>query len=383
MKNAIQIQQYIKDKKPLISVHEHAFTYNHVPNNFINLKLNKHTFLGLPMKQWMLVPLDKVLQLIAWFPFSWFENTAQRQQIKNDINFVTTIKKQTSLEIFKESLSFETESINTLLMMNMQNGIGGVMNKSIEEQAQELMDIRDKYPNRVLIFYAIDPTDPNCIKDCWKYLNTYKFDGIKVYPSLGYLPSHPDLMALWVYCEKNKIPVVSHCSDATVRRTDNTYNIRGMLYNDEIYTLCNKIQYISDEGTVANYFNHPLQWMPVLKQYPNLYLDLAHFAGCGWSDYIQGKPSWVDGAITLMKTFPNVYADFSYTFSENVDFIKGLKTLMSSDSEILNKVLWGSDYYLDFLSMPYVQARKQFFDIIGDDLMNQIGRVNPRKFLNI
>jgi len=49
----------------------------------------------------------------------------------------------------------------------------------------------------------------------------------------------------------------------------------------------------------------------------------------------------------------------------------------------LNKVLWGSDYYLDFLSMPYVQARKQFFDIIGDDLMNQIGRVNPRKFLNI
>ena len=128
MKNAIQIQQYIKAKKPLISVHEHAFTYNHVPNNFINLKLNKHTFLGLPMKQWMLVPLDKVLQLIAWFPFSWFENTAQRQQIKNDINFVTTIKKQTSLEIFKESLSFETESINTLLMMNMQNGIGGVMN---------------------------------------------------------------------------------------------------------------------------------------------------------------------------------------------------------------------------------------------------------------
>lgn len=44
----------------------------------------------------------------------------------------------------------------------------------------------------------------------------HKFFGVKIYPSLGYLPSNPQLMEIFGLCEKKRIPVTAHCSGAIV-----------------------------------------------------------------------------------------------------------------------------------------------------------------------
>ena len=36
--------------------------------------------------------------------------------------------------------------------------------------------------------------------------------GIKIYPALGYYPFDVDLLALWLYCQQENIPITTHCS---------------------------------------------------------------------------------------------------------------------------------------------------------------------------
>jgi len=38
------------------------------------------------------------------------------------------------------------------------------------------------------------------------------FKGIKIYPPLGYLPTHPNLAPVFDYCVQYDIPITLHCS---------------------------------------------------------------------------------------------------------------------------------------------------------------------------
>src|SRR5574344_604452 len=82
------------------------------------------------------------------------------------------------------------------------------------------------------------------------------FAGIKVYPPLGFDPWPDDEMLrrkceiIYSFCEKNGVPVVSHCDDQGFRTIPIEESFK---------------------------YTSPERWSHVLEHYPELYLDLAHF----------------------------------------------------------------------------------------------------------
>lgn len=56
------------------------------------------------------------------------------------------------------------------------------------------------------------------IHDFLKDIGTNKdFHGVKLYPSLGFLPSHPNLIPIYEYCVANNIPITVHAAPATLK----------------------------------------------------------------------------------------------------------------------------------------------------------------------
>ena len=42
---------------------------------------------------------------------------------------------------------------------------------------------------------------------------TLIFKDIKIYPPLGYLPTHPNFCEIFEYCSRHNIPITLHCPE--------------------------------------------------------------------------------------------------------------------------------------------------------------------------
>lgn len=118
---------------------------------------------------------------------------------------------------------------------------------------------------------------------------------------------------------------------------------------------------------------------------------LAHFGGIGeWQRQINetrnpADPTWLKKIRELIKCgkYPNLYTDISYTifnFHENVPLLK----ILLEDEEILEKVLFGSDFYM-VESEKYSEKR---FSIdlryaLGEEKFWKIAYENPMTYLMI
>lgn len=386
MKNKDLILANITKNNPIINCHKHAFTKDHVPNDFESIRISKNKVLGIPMQDWFLKPIEGIMKLIGELPLlpkNWKDTVIRTR------NFINILDLKDSTAVFESSLALETQpcdknSINILLGMDMRLGCHGVMNKTIEEQAQELIAVRNKYPERVLIFYPVDPNQTDMVTNAMQALTAWNFDGIKVYPSEGYLPSHPALMTLFSYCEENKIPVISHNSSANMHHPDWKYRIFGKILKGSDWDDTDQNVVLANEGAVQATYNAINNWIPVLQRFPNLYLDIAHFGG-NWDDYLAGKPNtWQQAIIDIVTNpkYPNVYTDFAYTFSNPV-YAKGLRTLLASNIALSKKVLHGTDFCMVMLEGTYSDLVKNFYTLMGDYWMNIIARENPKRFLNL
>jgi predicted TIM-barrel fold metal-dependent hydrolase len=377
MKYKDLIRANIAKNNPVINIHKHCFTYNHVPNDFRNIKIGKNKVLGLPMHEWFLKPLEFICGLVGKLPLIPQET---KDTVINTRGFVDMIDKEMSMDIHEAGLAYEKNTIHCYHMMDLRLGCRGIMNKSIAEQGQELLAVREKYKDSVLAFWAVDPNQPDMQEKAIYALTVLQFDGIKIYPSEGYLPSHPELMKLFSYCETNDIPIVSHNSSANMHHPDWRYRILGRTQDN---VAVDKTVTLGSEGDVATTYNDPKNWIPVLNVYPNLRLDIAHFGGSEWGKYLSLtiQRNWVTDVIKIITTYKNAYTDFSYTFS-NKTYFDGLKTLLLSNPEASNKILFGSDYYMVFLEGGYGDMMKSWASL-RPDLYDKLCRTNPKNFLNV
>jgi predicted TIM-barrel fold metal-dependent hydrolase len=279
------------------------------------------------------------------------------------------------------------QTLFCILMMDMIIGIEGKPNNTIEDQMNQLAMIRDKNPVQILPFFAVDPRRTNAIELFAKAFDPegpYRFFGFKVYPSLGYLPSHPNLMQIYAICEEKRIPVTTHCSSATVHSSYRKIrDIKGVHFNNQgeetdgpfARTFRNKNAY-------AMFFNHPRNWDPVLMSFPNLKLNLAHFGGDRqWKDFLAGKTdTWVARIISMMYSYKQLYADFAYNLYNDGYALK-LKQLVADNALIGSRVLFGSDYYMVVTEGHYRNIYASFRSRMGDQLMHQLSVENPSRFL--
>ena len=133
----------------------------------------------------------------------------------------------------------------------------------------------------------------------------------------------------------------------------------------------------------------PDNYKQVMETFPELRICLGHFGGISeWRRHINGpripdKPTWLSKIRRLIKSgdYPNLYTDISYTifnFKENVPFLN----VLLKDPDILNKVLFGSDYYM-VESETYSEKRfsTDLRSVLGEDVFWKIANENPRRYL--
>ncbi len=270
--------------------------------------------------------------------------------------------------------------VTGVLMMDLETGWEMKSTKSFAVQMLELKNMISTQP--ILPFFAIDPRraelegEDNLYKLFLKAFTEgeNKFFGIKCYPSLGYFPNDKRLDPIFKICEEKNIPVTTHCggeSVSTFKRTiyiqcpdkpEGEFKIKGDVREDW-----------------ARELNDPKHWIPVLKKYPKLKLNLAHF-GCDYFWQDRQKYTRVDDIMDMISNDDwNVYTDFSYNIIDETMY-KDFKKTLETNPKVLSKVIFGTDYWVVLPAGDLVEQQIRFFEKMKP-FKNQLLRENPRKFL--
>ncbi len=184
------------------------------------------------------------------------------------------------------------------------------------------------------------------------------FAGIKLYPSLGFdpWPSTPyqkqKVKYLYAICQCRQIPITVHCSDGGFIGTRDRAEAMRLVT--------------------------PEKWVEVLKEYPNLRLNLAHL---GRQDH---GTDWQEVVLDLLARYPNVYTDFACR-AFKLDFYEWLKELVGRYPHAKARLLFGSDFMINLLETEsYADYYRPFLDAenaFSAEDRHQFFNGNPTRFL--
>ena len=215
-----RVPSVMKDKilnnyEIIFDSHMHIFNYDDVPDVYIGIRI--------PFTSRFLIFMQKSIGFIGRF--------INKQSLTDLSYFLDMFNDATSEEIFNSIKAKESaDTVYVVLLMNMRSIKGKLLN-SFEQQMDNIKVIRNKYPDKILPFVALDPNDPNMLEHFVKSFDStydYNFFGVKIYPCLGYLPSHPKLMEVFEICERKSIPVITHCSGASVKSSNKNQHLLGL-----------------------------------------------------------------------------------------------------------------------------------------------------------
>ena len=269
-------------------------------------------------------------------------------------------------------------------MMDMR-AMKGNQSNTFNDQMDNLNHLCLDHPNTMLPFLALDPYAKDIVQNFERLftVTNRKYHGIKIYPSLGYLPSHPRLMEVFAICEDKQIPITSHCSSARVRLHKKNVEINGLDRNGNDIK---KTVFLKSKYEYKHYFNAPNRWIPVLKEYPKLKLNIAHFGGEeAWKEYANGSSGakvgkWINYINSIIGTHDNVYADFSYTMSSRSATSSLIESMVKGFTNP-DKVLYGSDFYLTESEDDMKKIFTRFKRDLGKATFKQISQSNNINFL--
>lgn len=341
--------------KTIYNCHNHIFTHDNIPNNFFPLKLVSAARVA-PLR-WALqgilklaVPLSKNDQLHRYAAF--IKAAYRSTQQKNLDNLISY---------------YPEESKFIILPMDMALMEAGKVREEIDQQHEELARIarQSKYKDKVIPFAHIDPRREDSLDRLKKLVEKDGFQGVKIYPPLGYRPSHSRLMGeIYPYMVEKNIPLMAHCSPGSVN---------------------NKEMSIEKAHAMAD----PDNYHEVMSAFPELKVCLAHFGGISeWKRHIcearqRDNPTWLTKIVAMMESgkYPNLYADISYTifnFQENTPLLK----ILLQNEKVLPRVLFGSDFYM--VENEKYSEKRLSIDLrsaLGETLFWQIANTNPLKYL--
>lgn len=272
-----------------------------------------------------------------------------------------------------------------VLSMDLEYLQAGKVQQSFEEQLQELARLKrnPKYSNYILPFICLHPERPNLFRLVRKYIEQEGFSGLNIYPPLGYYPFDQRLYKIYEYAQDNNIPLITHCARGGLFYRNNIS--KEMLVHPKTGARLSHTK----PRQFADYFSEPDNYIHLLKDFPNLKLCFAHFGGEEeWEKYLSSSwhpktellsDNWYSKVCQLMRVYPNVYADISYTL-RNPRFMHLLKVTLQ-DPVLRLKVLFGSNYYL----MDQERTEREYSigirAFLGETDYRQIAEVNPITFL--
>jgi predicted TIM-barrel fold metal-dependent hydrolase len=196
------------------------------------------------------------------------------------------------------------------------------------------------------------------------------FLGLKMYPALGYHPdpgsiyndpqTNDELNKIYDYCESRRVPITVHCSP-------------GGAYSNDILR----------QKAVRAELTRPESWVGVLRRYPRLQLNLAHFGQDLVS--INDPKSWAYEIRELVRAYPGVYTDLAYNkgallANTSRAYLAALTDILDNDRILKDRVMFGTDWSMTrhtWTEQEYVQP----FLRLGDERLRLIGLENPLDFL--
>jgi len=302
-----------------------------------------------------------------------FERTARFLKIAEQPT-QEDVFRQVELQYPKDEKCPKNDTVFVVLPMNMAHMKMGGPKESINCQHAQLLRLAKKSEGLVIPFYAADPRQAHVVEQVRKHLRKDQFQGIKIYPNLGYPPDDPTLMKIYEICIERGFPVITHCSPGGIWQYDLSEKERRAL-------------------------SHPKNYKAILEKsgYNTLKINLAHFGGAEeWARHLRGRlreedEPWVRTIYDMIACgdYPNLYTDISYTvFTPKVkglyvDLVDYLKVLLSNPL-VRKRVLFGSDYYMvERESVSEKEASILLRSRLGEELYKQIAHTNPREFLGI
>jgi len=343
---------------PIYNCHIHTFTADHVPNDYLPLKL-------VPLMQhpWIREIIFFILRNIQ--PFK------NRDQFDRYANILRTSFGQTQHTIFDQVRGYYPLGTQfVVLPMDFEFMSAGAIKTDIYRQHDELASLRDSNPKHVIPFIAVDPRRENVLDMVKGLVENNDFKGIKIYPPLGYRPDDEVLYDVYEYAQQNNLPIMAHCSRGGARNRDMPIDL---------------LQSYTD----------PDNYKRILNDFPDLRVCLAHFGGdAEWEAYLQNPwvetsdertKNWVSKIMDMMKSgdYPNLYTDTSYTIFRFEANIKVLKVLLTND-RVRSQVLFGSDFYM--VEIEKLQERRLSIYLraeLGEELFWQIAEQNPKRYLGL
>lgn len=344
-------------EKVIYNCHNHLFTDKHIPSSYYPYFLvpaarNKvfRALLSGTMK--LIVPWSKNDKVHRYSAF--LKATYRTSQEKN-------------LECLTGYYPPGTRFV--ILPMDMELMGAGKVREGIDQQHAQLAELsrNPKYKDVVIPFAHIDPRRDDSLSRLKRLVESDGFRGVKIYPTLGYAPSHPRLMAeIYPYMVERNIPLLAHCSP-------------GVVNSREIS--------IEEAHALAD----PDNYKTVMDAFPELRICLGHFGGIGeWRRHLNeprdtANPTWLTRIVDLMKSgqYKNLYADISYTIFNFQDNLPLLDVLLE-EPQVLDRTLFGSDFYM-------VESEKYSEKRLSVDLRHRlreekfwkIANENPKRFLGI
>lgn len=371
-----ELKNRLEDDELFFDVHCHIFNLDCVPKKFVFLKMPTNYKNNDDTMDW----IEDILHNLR--------NDTDTDRASHIAYFLDFARKRSVQEVAEKLFTYYPEkTVFCPLMMDMEWGLDSKPNRPYKEQIKEMRKLStEKYPGKLLPFVAIDPNNPDVFDI---FLDAFSdkggFFGIKIYPSLGYLPSDEKLMRIFEVCEEKNIPVTTHCGGGIVHTTQRVVRIKGkeLDENDNLVTREEKHTNLFrlSGGKIAKIFNDPKNWEPVLHTFPKLKLNLAHFGGTeAWEIMLSDKTSNVNRIMDFMYRYPNVYTDFSFNIY-NRKFYNILRRRILNNKIIRERVLYGSDFYMVTAYGLFRLMKIDFHTAMGDEIMHQIANVNPKRFL--
>jgi|GEM_PF-6845284 len=318
---------------------------------------------------------------------------------KNHENDLIDLLKTYSINFNKyvEMIKDNQNDINNLYLYDKDKR--QVYKDSVEKQIESLTNLKKEFKDEIYCFFSVDPRRTDLSGEKFNIIDFIKkeiinnninrrtFLGIKIYPCLGYLPSHPRLMKIYGILSKiinsDHVPITAHCGIGSFPSIENELNFNGYISHNvldkyHLLDLFNQSKfrehdkygkyYCVDQnierkkikkavnanpvydcdgkkllpmGVISAIYAHPLNWIPVLDGWNNLnqnednndnrnlFIDLVHFGGAKELKEYLGLGNkiqdynWTEIIISIMRDYKNVYTDLSANW--NIDTIDRLK----------------------------------------------------------
>jgi len=351
----------------LINVHCHVLNFKSIPDSFFRTRL--------PFRE-NIIRIPWVGSLVNFFFRKVWPGT-KYDLIKEQLELLGLSIDEVAKQLIDEMDEAQID-LAIPLMMDMETP---KFDESPEHpcnfQAEYLADICVKqHFGRLIPFIMFDPRKPQAASLCIRCLEEFGFLGVKIYPTLGFHPSHKsicnnsyenkELTILYEYCNAHRIPITAHCSPGGAYSFD---LVRG--------------------EQVRYYFTRPEAWLEVLKSYPRLRLNLAHFGG---NITVLDQPTLNWGTrkvIQMIRDFDNVYADIAYhdeaqdvanVHGRQTEYFKSFARIVEEE-KVRSRVIFGTDWPMTRHTWTERMYCDSFRSHLSNDLMQSIGFANPLDFL--